>query len=99
MVGGKGEPFLCSVVALVLPGMVFVIGGLAVIAGSVDLNFRRVLGGQRGRPSVKPLFAHPVGAVAASPDSRDPATRGEQGEVEAFDAIQTPMRERRIPAR
>jgi len=31
----------------------------------------------------------PVGAVAAS----------EQGEVDAFDAIQTPVRERRIPAR
>jgi hypothetical protein len=32
-------------------------------------------------------FVHPVGAVAAS----------EQGEVEAFDAIQTPMCERRVP--
>ena len=34
-------------------------------------------------------FAPPVGAVAAS----------EQGEVEALDTVQTPLRERRIPAR
>ena len=54
------------VVALVLTITVFAIGGLAVIAGHVGLNFRRVLGGRRGRPSVKPPFAQKVGAVAAS---------------------------------
>jgi hypothetical protein len=47
-----GDKPTYRVVALVLPGTVFVINGLAVIAGYVDLNFRAVLGGRRGCYSV-----------------------------------------------